>query len=145
MSICHAHVQMPEFSGLIGVTLVTLFSFSTIIGNFFEFESQVKTSFNKEIILWKFKTIKIIFSQIQVTYTVDYEPGMLQVGANNYTFTDVHPTSLRVDPAYSKVKNLVLLKPWKGFIHSIGIKLYISLDVFKGPFYLLILWSIKDY
>ena len=37
-----------------------------------------------------------------MTYTVDYEPGMLQVGANNYTFTDVHPTSLRVDPAYSK-------------------------------------------
>ena len=46
-----------------------------------------------------------------MTYTVDYEPGMLQVGANNYTFTDVHPTSLRVDPAYSKVNFLILLGP----------------------------------
>ena len=44
-----------------------------------------------------------------MTYTEVYEPGMLQVGANNFTFTDVHPTSLRVDPAYSKVNVLILL------------------------------------
>ena len=46
-----------------------------------------------------------------MTYTEVYEPGMLQVGANNFTFTDVHPTSLRVDPAYSKVNVLILLAP----------------------------------
>ena len=63
----------------------------------------------------KVLTFQIIFSKIQVTYTVDYEPGMLQIGANNYTFTDVHPTSLRVDPAYSKVNILILITPIQGY------------------------------
>ena len=50
---------------------------------------------------------------------MDYEPGMVQVGVNNYTFTDVYPTSLRVDPAYSKVNVLILLthQGWEIYIN----------------------------
>ena len=110
VSICHPHVHLSKNSGRMGAMAVIAFSFSTVIANFFEFETQVGKRYTNHV---HGKQVNIIFLEgshflflPQREFSDTAEPGFVPLGPSNYSYYIALPTTLRRNPDYCKVNEL---------------------------------------
>ena len=86
-----------------GAMAVIAFSFSTVIANFFEFETRVGIHVHRKLVnIILFEGSHFLFLK-QREFSDTAEPGFVQLGPSNYSYYIAVPTTLRRDPDYCKV------------------------------------------